>query len=89
MVLSSSSAFAHGVRVPEGAVHVCYCYTPFRYAWYEQERALSEAPAALRPLLSRQLRRIRRWDLDASRRVRRLHRHLAAQSRTDQALLRA
>ncbi len=55
VVLSSSSAFAHGLRVPEGAVHVCYCYTPFRYAWYEQERALSEAPAALRPALRLQL----------------------------------
>lgn len=69
VVLSSSSAFAHGVRVPEGAAHVCYCYTPFRYAWYEQDRALAEAPAALRPLLRSQLRRIRRWDLAASRRV--------------------
>ncbi len=69
VVLSSSSAFAHGVRVPAGAVHVCYCYTPFRYAWYEQERALAETPAALRPLLRRQLERIRRWDLSTSRRV--------------------
>ena len=69
VVLSSSSAFAHGVRAPEGAVHVCYCYTPFRYAWYEQERALEETPRPLRPLLRRQLGRIRRWDLAASRRV--------------------
>ena len=69
LVLSSSSAFAHGVRAPEGAVHLCYCYTPFRYAWYEQQRALEEVPAALRPLLRAELARIRRWDLRASRRV--------------------
>jgi glycosyltransferase involved in cell wall biosynthesis len=69
IVLSSSSAFAHGVRVPPGAVHVCYCYTPFRYAWYEQDRAVGELPAPLRPLLRRQLARIRRWDLKASHRV--------------------
>jgi len=69
VVLSSSSAFAQGVRVPAGAVHVCYCYTPFRYAWYEQERALREIPPPLRPLLRRQLSHIRRWDLAASRRV--------------------
>jgi len=69
VVLSSSSAFAHGVRVPQGAVHVCYCYTPFRYAWYEQERALAETPRPLRPLMRLQLRRIRKWDLSASRRV--------------------
>lgn len=69
VVLSSSSAFAHGVRTPPGAIHVCYCHAPFRYAWYEQDRALAEAPAPLRGLLSAQLARMRRWDLAASRRV--------------------
>jgi glycosyltransferase involved in cell wall biosynthesis len=69
VVLSSSSAFAHGISVPAGAVHVCYCHAPFRYAWYEQARALSELPALLRPAVRRQLRRMRRWDLAASRRV--------------------
>src|ERR1700733_3529439 len=69
VVLSSSSAFAHGVRVPEGAVHVCYCYTPFRYVWDEESYALSEISPLLRPLLRSQLRRIRKWDLAASSRV--------------------
>ncbi len=69
LVLSSSSAFAHGVRAPEGAVHICYCYTPFRYAWYEEGRALEETSPLLRPLLRSQLRRLRRWDLSASRSV--------------------
>jgi glycosyltransferase involved in cell wall biosynthesis len=69
VVLSSSSAFAHGVRVPPGSVHVCYCHAPFRYAWYEQDRALREVPAPLRPLLGLQLARMRRWDLAASARV--------------------
>jgi glycosyltransferase involved in cell wall biosynthesis len=69
VLLSSSSAFAHGVPAPEGAVHVCYCHAPFRYAWYEEARALAEAPPALRPLLRLQLRRMRRWDRAASRGV--------------------
>ncbi len=69
VVLSSSSAFAHGVHAPTGALHICYCYTPFRYAWYEQARALQETPRALRGPLRMQLRRMRRWDLSASRRV--------------------
>src|SRR5829696_3644903 len=43
-IVSSSSAFAHGVRKPEGARHVCYCHAPFRYAWHERERARSELP---------------------------------------------
>jgi glycosyltransferase involved in cell wall biosynthesis len=50
-------------------VHVCYCYTPFRYAWYEQQRALDESPAALRAPLRMVLERVRRWDLAASRSV--------------------
>lgn len=69
VLLSSSSAFAHGVHKPEGAIHICYCYTPFRYAWYEQEYALDEVSRPIRPLLRSQLRRIRDWDLSASRRV--------------------
>jgi glycosyltransferase involved in cell wall biosynthesis len=69
LVVSSSSAFAHGVRPDPGAVHLCYCYTPFRYAWHERDRALAEMPRPLRPLLDWQLGRVRRWDLEAQKRV--------------------
>jgi glycosyltransferase involved in cell wall biosynthesis len=69
VVVSSSSAFAHGITVPEGAVHVCYCHAPFRYAWYEEARAIAEVPLPVRPILRWQLSRMRRWDLAASRRV--------------------
>jgi len=33
LVLSSSHAVAKSVRVPPGALHVCYCFTPMRYVW--------------------------------------------------------
>ena len=69
VVISSSSAFAHGVRPRPGAVHISYCYTPFRYAWHERETALSEVAPVLRPALRMVLARIRSWDLAASRRV--------------------
>jgi glycosyltransferase involved in cell wall biosynthesis len=69
VLVSSSSAFAHGIPIPPGAVHVCYCHAPFRYAWNEQQRALAEVPAPLRPLLRRQLQWMRRWDRAASGRV--------------------
>jgi glycosyltransferase involved in cell wall biosynthesis len=69
LLLSSSSAFMHGLRAPAGAVHVCYCHAPFRYAWYEQARALAEAPAALRPALRALLAAMRRSDRAASRGV--------------------
>jgi glycosyltransferase involved in cell wall biosynthesis len=68
-VVSSSSAFAHGVRPAPGARHVCYCHSPFRYAWHEQARALSEVPAPLRPALAVALRRHRAFDRRAARSV--------------------
>jgi glycosyltransferase involved in cell wall biosynthesis len=69
LLISSSSAFAHGVRSGPAATHICYCYTPFRYAWYEQERALQEVPRPLRPALSTTLRQIRKLDVAAAREV--------------------
>lgn len=33
LVLSSSSAFAHGVLTTTNAKHVCYCHSPARYLW--------------------------------------------------------
>jgi len=68
LVVSSSSAFAHGVRPDPGATHVCYCYTPFRYAWYEREIALGQVPALLRRPLDMTLDRIQRWDRKAASR---------------------
>jgi glycosyltransferase involved in cell wall biosynthesis len=69
VVVSSSSAFAHGIRPRADATHICYCHSPFRYVWHERARALSEAPPLLRPYLGRTLDHIRDWDLRASARV--------------------
>jgi glycosyltransferase involved in cell wall biosynthesis len=80
LVVSSSSAFAHGVRPPGGATHVCYCHSPFRYAWHERARALEEARPWQRPALSLVLQRVRRWDVRAAARVT----HYVANSRITQ-----
>jgi glycosyltransferase involved in cell wall biosynthesis len=69
LVLSSSSAFAHGVRPRDGATHVCYCHSPFRYVWHERNRAFEEVPRPLWPALRWTLDAIRRWDVEASARV--------------------
>jgi glycosyltransferase involved in cell wall biosynthesis len=68
-VVSSSSAFAHGVRKATGARHVCYCHSPFRYAWHERAGALAEVPRAVRPLLDVVLRRHRAFDRRAAQDV--------------------
>jgi glycosyltransferase involved in cell wall biosynthesis len=69
VILSSSSAFAHGIVPRPDATHVCYCHSPFRYTWHERRRALAEAPFLLRPAMRALLWQVRRWDLAASRRV--------------------
>jgi glycosyltransferase involved in cell wall biosynthesis len=68
-IVTSSSAFAHGLRAGPGTLHVCYCHSPFRYAWFEQERAEAETPWPGRPLMRAILKRNRAWDLNAAGRV--------------------
>jgi glycosyltransferase involved in cell wall biosynthesis len=85
LVVSSSSAWAHALICDEGAVHVCYCHNPFRYAWNERHRTLAErsdpfSRAALRWLF----RRWREWDWIAAQRVDRY----VTNSRTTQARIR-
>jgi glycosyltransferase involved in cell wall biosynthesis len=69
VVISSSSAWSHGVLVDPGAVHVCYCHNPFRYAWSEREATLSARGPLLRPALGLLLNRWRQWDWIAAQRV--------------------
>ena len=66
VVISSSSAFAHGVRPAEGAVHVCYCHSPFRYIWHERDGTTRSIPLPLRPSANAAVRALRRWDLRAA-----------------------
>jgi glycosyltransferase involved in cell wall biosynthesis len=69
LVLSSSSAWAHGVLPSPDAVHVCYCHNPFRYAWNEREATLRGQRPIVRPALSVVLARWRQWDWIAAQRV--------------------
>ncbi|MGE5236414.1 MAG: glycosyltransferase [Acidobacteriota bacterium] len=74
LVLSSSSSYAKGVRVPAGVPHVCYCHTPTRYLWEDVRKYvrgwLASAPARL---LGESLFVImRRWDYDAAQRPARI-----------------
>jgi glycosyltransferase involved in cell wall biosynthesis len=69
IVVSSSSAWAHGVLVDPGAVHVCYCHNPFRYAWTEREATVAARPVPLRLPLRMLLSRWRQWDWVAAQRV--------------------
>jgi len=69
LVVSSSSAFAHGVRPAPGAMHVCYCHSPFRYAWHDRGRVLRVSPRWTRYPLEALLAGVRVADRDAVARV--------------------
>jgi glycosyltransferase involved in cell wall biosynthesis len=77
LVLSSSHCVAKGVRVPAGALHVCYCHTPMRYVWDRQADYLGPgAGLATRLALPAVAPALRRWD----RRTGGVH-HFVANSR--------
>ena len=71
IVISLSHCVAKAVRPPRGVPHVCYCFTPMRYAWQGRDaylddwrdRPLKRAAAGII------LNQMRRWDLKTSSRV--------------------
>lgn len=69
LVISSSSAFAHGARAKPSAAHISYCHSPFRYAWHELDATVAHTAAPLRPAARRLLRNTRSWDIAAAKRV--------------------
>ena len=82
LVVSLSHAVAKSVRPPAGVPHVCYCFTPMRYAWHLREEYFPVSGAAhestvlsgrisraLGPARNRLLDRIRQWDQATSDRA--------------------
>ena len=72
LVISSSHAFAKGVRTHRGQLHICYCYTPMRYAWDLRGQYLAQTglDRGLRGWFAgRILDHLREWDRRSSRHV--------------------
>lgn len=68
LVISTSHCVAKSLRPPPGARHLCYCFTPMRYAWlfYEEYFGVNPAKAMLiKPILAR----LRHWDRKTCNRV--------------------
>ena len=82
LVVSFSHAVAKSIKPPPGVPHVCYCFTPMRYAWHRRadyfvaSGRFSGTP--ITAVRNRLLDWIRQWDLDTSGRVT----HFVAISRT-------
>ena len=66
LIISSSHAFAKSVRPRNGALHICYCYTPPRYLWDLQAAHRDYATALQRVALVMATGLLRRMDLRAA-----------------------
>jgi glycosyltransferase involved in cell wall biosynthesis len=83
LVLSTSHCVAKGIVPPPGARHLCYCFTPMRYAWSLQEAYFGRR-GPKRAAIDLMLARLRKWDRAASGRVDRfvaISRHVQARIR--------
>lgn len=70
LILSVTSAFAHGVVTTPQTLHICYCLTPARFLWdYENYVQREGIARALKLFLPFMLRGLRQWDRLAADRV--------------------
>ncbi len=70
LILSNKSGFCHGVPIPPGARHICYCLAPTRFLWqYEAYRAREGLGRAADLVLRPAVALLRRWDYAAAQRV--------------------
>jgi glycosyltransferase involved in cell wall biosynthesis len=82
LVLSFSHCVAKAALPPPGVPHICYCFTPMRYAWHMRESYFRNRMKAA--ALDLFLKRLRNWDRATSNRVT----HFIAISRTIQDRIR-
>lgn len=69
LVISSSWAVAKGVKTTNSQLHICYCYTPIRYAWDLYEEYTSSLKQPKKFLVEQTLKYIRKWDIETLDRV--------------------
>lgn len=70
LVISNTSAFAHGINVGSGIAHLCYCLTPARFLWdYEGYVRREQLGAVPRLVLPAVISLLRAWDAAAAGRV--------------------
>jgi len=66
-VISSSSAFAHGIKTGE-VKHICYCHSPMRYAWDYTHQYTRKKSFFMKLTTAKLLTGVRVWDYMASER---------------------
>jgi len=69
LILSSSHCVAKGVKVPEKSLHICYCFTPMRYAWVFFKEYFSNMNLLKKKAISFIIERLKSWDLKSNENV--------------------
>lgn len=69
LILSTSHCVAKGAQAPEGTPHVCYCFTPMRYAWHMKQSYFGQTGGLKSWLRELLLGRLREWDRRTAHRV--------------------
>lgn len=64
--VSSSHAVAKGFAKRKGSLHICYCHTPMRYAWYLMDDYLKDSSLLKRTVMKLTIPYLRKWDLKCS-----------------------
>jgi glycosyltransferase involved in cell wall biosynthesis len=69
LIISSEHGAAKGVLCDQGAIHLCYCHSPWRQLYDLYWKSLEIVPWLLRPAYALVCHRLRQWDYVAAQRV--------------------
>lgn len=69
LVISTSHCVAKGVITRPETCHICYCFTPMRYAWDQYHSYFGHLSGPKASLMDFFLSRLRTWDISSSNRV--------------------
>ncbi|MBS0652637.1 MAG: glycosyltransferase [Verrucomicrobia bacterium] len=69
VVISTSHAVAKGALTQAGQLHLCYCFTPIRYAWDLTHRYLEGVSGFQKMAAKCSLHYLRNWDIASLNRV--------------------
>ena len=69
VLISTSHCTAKGVKKGVHALHICYCFTPMRYAWGFFDEYFGQRAGAQKVLIGGVLAGLRHWDLQANKNV--------------------
>lgn len=62
IIISSSHAWTKNINKPKDSLHICYCYTPMKFAWEFKDLYLKDESPILRPFISLYLNYFKNWD---------------------------